>query len=573
MTPFIDHVAVEVGDFDDRLRVLTDRLGFTLCRIGRLSADPDRRIAMVADPRGVKLELVEGVAGTSDRLAHLALDVEHPDRVDEFFGRMLAAGAVATTPPRRLEPAKSRTATARIGTGADLQFVAYDVDSPDRAGAGDRSQPEPATVPWLAELVDVVGADRVSVDVDARRDGSRDYAWLSPILREDLPERIADAVVSPSVAQLPSVLDVAYRHRVPITPRGRGTGNYGQAVPLRGGLVVDLSTCTRIRSIDHGVADVEAGVTFTALERAANELGLEVAVMPSMLTSTVGGFLSGGNQGIGSIAHGSIWDGWVRELDVVGCGSGARPFTVVGDDVNRYLHTYGTAGIITGARLALAPAHDRVVVFAAFEEFVDAATAGRSLMDLDPAPRALSVDDAALAGVLPAHAGVIGGAAMVRAAVSVDSVASATEILETAGGTVSSVDADAMPALFGSVYNHATLRAFRSDATVCALQVRGGAIIEHYDAVRRVLPDVRLHLDGNAPAVHGKGYSGLLLSRWVDRATLATGITALRALGVRVISPHSWMLGGHGDLDDIRRLAAGVDPDGLLNPGKLPVPT
>lgn len=573
MTTFIDHVAVEVGDFDDRLRVLTDRLGFTLCRIGRLSADPDRRIAMVSDPRGVKVELVEGVAGAPDRLAHLALDVGHPDRVDEFYDRMLAAGAAETTSPRRLEPAKSRTATARIGAGADLQFVAYDDDSPDRPAGGSPSQPDTAAVPWMDELVGVVGADRVSVDADARRDGSRDYAWLSPILRDDLPERIADAIVSPTLAQLPAVLDVAHRHRVPVTPRGRGTGNYGQAVPLRGGLVVDLSTCATIRSIDDGVADVEAGVTFTALERAANEVGLEAAVMPSMLSSTVGGFLSGGNQGIGSIAHGSIWDGWVRELDVLGCGPGARPFTVVGDDVNRYLHTYGTAGLITGARLALAPAHDRVVVFAAFEEFVDAATAGRSLMDLDPAPRALSVDDAALGGVLPAHPGVIDGAAMVRAAVAVESVEAATGILEAAGGTVSAVDADAMPALFGSVYNHATLRAYRSDPDVCALQVRGWAIIEHYDAVRQVLPDVRLHLDGNAPAVHGRGYSGLLLSRWVDRATLAAGISALRALGVRVISPHSWTLGGHGDLDDIRRLAAQVDPDGLLNPGKLPVPT
>ncbi|MET0910519.1 MAG: FAD-binding oxidoreductase [Ilumatobacteraceae bacterium] len=169
-------------------------------------------------------------------------------------------------------------------------------------------------------LVRRLGAGAVSTDTAARSVASRDYAWLSPILTEDLPDSIADVVVWPtSPSEVEFVLAEAHRHGVPVTPRGRGTGNYGQAVPLARGLVADLTRCDRITSITDGIADVEAGVTFARLEAAANDVGWEVAVMPSMVGSTVGGFLAGGNQGIGSIEHGSIWDGWIMGLDIVEC--------------------------------------------------------------------------------------------------------------------------------------------------------------------------------------------------------------------------------------------------------------
>lgn len=431
-------------------------------------------------------------------------------------------------------------------------------------------------VGWLVDaLRHLLGPKRVLTDREAREVASRDYAWMSPILRVELPDRLADAVARPTVAQIPDVLALAHRHGVPVTPRGRGTGNYGQAVPLDGGLVLDLSGCDAIRSIERDgtgtwIADVEAGVTFTALERAAAEVGAEVAVMPSMTGSTIGGFLSGGNQGVGSIAHGSIWDGWVRELDIAACAPEPVTFTVSGDAVAEHLHTYGTAGVITGARLALAPALDRTVLFAAFDDLPAAAAAGRALMDLASPPRVVSVADPQIAAVLPAHAGIERTATMLRAAVAAVDVRTAAGTVGDHGGRVTAIDAAALTSLYGSIYNHATLRALRVEPGLCALQVRGGAVLERLAEVRAALPGARLHLDGNAPAKHGKGYSGLLLSTWVDRATLEAGAARLTELGVIVISPHSWMLGGHGNLDTTRRVAARVDPAGLLNPGKLP---
>lgn len=431
-----------------------------------------------------------------------------------------------------------------------------------------------------ADLGRRLGPGAVRTDPATRRLASRDHSWLSPILTEDLPDTPADLVVRPvDTAGVVAALDAAARHRVPVTPRGKGTGNYGQAVPLHGGAVLDLAGCERIVDIapdarGGGVAHVGAGVTFRRLEAAAAPHGLEVAVMPSTTNSTVGGFLSGGNQGVGSIEHGSIWDGTTLATRVVPCAAGPEPFWVEGPDaLTAHLHTYGTAGVLAEVRVRLAPLRARTAVYATFAHFADATAAGRTLMDLDPPPRAVAVDDPAIVAALPPNPGLSPDRVVLRLAVTPDTVERVRRTVADHGGDVTAVDDEALPALVTSVYNHALLRARRLDPAVCSLQVRGPAIVEREDAVRAALPETRLHLDGNAPRRHGKGWSGLLLSRWVDRPTLQRGIDDLRALGVQVISPHTCVLGGHGDdgrLDAIRAAAARIDRHGLLNPGKLP---
>ena len=197
----------------------------------------------------------------------------------------------------------------------------------------------------------------------------------------------------------------------------------------------------------------------------------------------------------------------------------------------------------------------------------------QAILNLDPPPRAVAVDDPAIVAALPPHPGLSPDRVALRLAVTPDTVERVRRTVADHGGDVTAVDDEALPALVTSVYNHALLRARRLDPAVCSLQVRGPAIVEREDAVRAALPETRLHLDGNAPRRHGKGWSGLLLSRWVDRPTLQRGIDDLRALGVQVISPHTCVLGGHGDdgrLDAIRAAAARIDRHGLLNPGKLP---
>jgi FAD/FMN-containing dehydrogenase len=74
------------------------------------------------------------------------------------------------------------------------------------------------------------------------RQKSHDFHWYSPILTPQLEHCCADIVVQPRTEQeIETVAASAAKHRLPITIRGGGTGNYGQSVPLKGGIVLDMT--------------------------------------------------------------------------------------------------------------------------------------------------------------------------------------------------------------------------------------------------------------------------------------------------------------------------------------------
>ena len=125
---------------------------------------------------------------------------------------------------------------------------------------------------------------------------SRDFYWYSPVLKKRLETVTGDLVVSPKdEAELIRVLKACYKHGVPVTPRGTGTGNYGQAMPLSGGVVLSLADMNEIREIAPGRAIVEPGVICSDLDKAARfESGQEMRMHPSTAhTATVGGFIAG----------------------------------------------------------------------------------------------------------------------------------------------------------------------------------------------------------------------------------------------------------------------------------------
>ena len=174
----------------------------------------------------------------------------------------------------------------------------------------------PASVDALAAcVVEALGSANVSTVEAARRAASTDFAHLSPLLPEVLPAQPADIVALPrTVDEIVTAVRLAYQHRVPITPRGQGTGNYGQAVPLARGLVIDLTRCDRVLEVGDGWIRAEAGATFIVLEAAARRHGQEIAMLPTTVGSTIGGFLAGGAGGVGSIEHGWLWDGFALAI-------------------------------------------------------------------------------------------------------------------------------------------------------------------------------------------------------------------------------------------------------------------
>lgn len=100
-----------------------------------------------------------------------------------------------------------------------------------------------------------LGAGAVSTEPGLVAEVSSDWSRMSPVLQEKIPpgHYLADVVVRPTEPeQVPVILKVAFDHDVPVTPRGAGTGNYGQATPFDGGILLDLRDLRSITVNDGG---------------------------------------------------------------------------------------------------------------------------------------------------------------------------------------------------------------------------------------------------------------------------------------------------------------------------------
>jgi FAD/FMN-containing dehydrogenase len=202
---------------------------------------------------------------------------------------------------------------------------------------------------------------------------SKDFYWYSPVLKKQLQSKKADIVVQPvSVDEVLAIARYAGERDIPLTVRGAGTGNYGQCIPLQGGIVMDLALMDKLEAITpDGVAVCQPGLRLAVLETEANKIGWELRMYPSTLAkASVGGFLAGGSGGIGSVAHGGLRDfDTVRAFEVVTMEREPRVVLHEGAAVHEILHAWGTNGILTRIWFALTPAVKWVQCTAAFDTF------------------------------------------------------------------------------------------------------------------------------------------------------------------------------------------------------------
>ncbi len=107
-------------------------------------------------------------------------------------------------------------------------------------------------------------------DPGSLRMRSRDFFWFSPILKEELEDKRAELVAVPrDKADVMRIAACCARHRLPLTVRGGGTGNYGQAVPLAGGLVLDMGRIDQVIWQRPGAGRFGAGARMLEIDRAA----------------------------------------------------------------------------------------------------------------------------------------------------------------------------------------------------------------------------------------------------------------------------------------------------------------
>nr|WP_313314788.1 FAD-binding oxidoreductase [Dietzia maris] len=418
------------------------------------------------------------------------------------------------------------------------------------------------------DLLELLGPDAVHTDDRALDKASVDGSYLSPILRAQWPIGRPEVVCRPTdVEQVPAVVRAAVRRRVPITSRGKGTGNYGQVVPLHGGLVLDL---TALRGVDHvdaeaGVVTAEAGVRMLTLEkRLASHHDSQLWMYPSTVQSTLGGFLAGGSAGTGTIVHGRNHEGFVEALDVVFADENAEIVHLEGADAQPFVHTYGVAGIIVRATVRIEPLQDWRCVYASFDDHHDAFAAVRRVHLVEPAPRLCSADGAHVSSCLPADEAIPAGRASLRAIVDAAAVDEVRAIIDAAGGVVEAVRTGVNETIKVSTlsYNHPThwLQKAEPD-TWFHMECQGDALVERLDEVEAVYPGGTLHLE----AGHGRMF-GMLNGHYTSPEAAYAGVPVLEELGVRVHSPHQYRV-DHGT-EAVRALAARTDPFGLLNPGR-----
>lgn len=245
----------------------------------------------------------------------------------------------------------------------------------------------------LLELAAIVGDEHVAADASALQYNSRDCYWFSPVLKPQLDDKTADVIVRPgTVDELKAVITLAVRARIPITLRGAGTGNYGQGVPLQGGILVNTKRLDRILELTPTLARVETGVILNTIEREARAIGAELRFFPStLLTATAGGFLAGGSGGVGSVTWGTLWDeGNVLGATVVTVEEMPRVLTITDPvELQGVIHNCGLTCIIVDLTLALAPARPWAQYTVAFETFDAALRCGQALAYDDPLDKRL----------------------------------------------------------------------------------------------------------------------------------------------------------------------------------------
>lgn len=421
-----------------------------------------------------------------------------------------------------------------------------------------------------AAEINRIGAGTVSTDDALRTKVSSDWSRMSPVLQEKVPPGrfVADAVVKPATARdVAAVLKVAFDHDVPVTPRGAGTGNYGQATPFDGGILLDLRGLTDVTIGEDGTVAAGAGARLTAIDKAGRAAGRDVWIYPSTKSSTIGGFVGGGSAGTGSIEHGTTSDGFVVGATIAPMDGSGELFTVRGEDLTPYVHTYGVTGVLVELEVRSDPAREWTAVYGAFDSYPALAAAHRSMLEVTPLPRLASGDEPALIPTLPAPVELDPQRYSLRVIAEESTVDAVGALMREHGGQVAATlpDYAETDRLSGMSYNHPIyfLQRAHPDRSWFHMEAGGMPIWDDPDAIRAAYEGpVHLHLELFA---HGPG--AMVVAEYRGEEALLEGIPIMEALGVGVHSPHQWYVDRSVELaiETARR----TDPKGLLNPGKL----
>jgi FAD/FMN-containing dehydrogenase len=431
----------------------------------------------------------------------------------------------------------------------------------------------------LNELHDVPReTERASV-----RRRSRDYFWYSPILNKQLHGLAADVILMPrDETDVVRIAAACAKRRIPITPRGGATGNYGQAVPLKGGVLLDMNGLNKVLWHRPGVVRTQAGAMMHEIDYVTRPAGWELRLHPSTKRmATIGGFVAGGSGGVGGIAYGGLREpGNVMAARIVTVEETPRVIELRADAAQKINRAYGTTGIITELEMPLAPAWRWIDLIVACDDFDAAFKVGNDIAHADGVVKKLVT---LLDWPIPAHFPALKSHCPEGKPVLICMIAEPwVEYVKAVIGARGSVtyeqvsdDSPGSTPLYEYTWNHTTLQWLKTDRSITYLQnlYPQDRLEESVRQMRALFGDeVLLHLEFIRFA--GKlSCSALPIVRYTTDERLWEIINQHEANGVMIANPHVVTLeegSRHKWVDaDQLNFKHQIDPHGLLNPGKM----
>jgi glycolate oxidase len=431
--------------------------------------------------------------------------------------------------------------------------------------------------------------------------------WISP-------ERALAAVRARSVVDVQATMRLATAYRVPVVPRGAGTGLAGGAVGTDGSIVLDVSGMRRILEIDPAdeVAVVEPGVVTDDLAAALAEHDLWWPPDPaSRAISTVGGNIATNAGGLLCAKYGVTRESVLGLAVVLADGTlirlGRRTVKgVTGYDLTALLiGSEGTLGVVVEATLKLRRrSTDPVLtVGALFDSVVDGAAAASAIMASGLRPAALELLDAASCEAIDAYLAETAppgryptlagrGAFLLVRTDSASAVAEAdlaTRLIREAGGDVAQVDDDPEAGERLLEVRRSANAAFArlGEVLIEDVCVPRSALPAMFAAIERIAAEHGLPIPTLAHAGDGNLHPNVLVPPTLPHApgelpeevwragdalfeaAMALGGTLTGEHGVGLLK-RRWLQRELGEdvLALNARIKAAFDPLGLLNPGK-----
>lgn len=456
-------------------------------------------------------------------------------------------------------------------------------------------------------LVDMLGRDKVLTEELDLMYYSYDSSFLTKMERA-----FPDAVVLPrSTEEVQKVMKFAYDNKIPVTPRGAGTGETGGSAPLSGGIVLDMSAWDEIVEVDAANMQVivRPGVVHADLNDHLSQFNLFFPPDPgSSLMCTVGGMVANNASGLRAVKYGCT-EQYILGLEVVlpdgsviitgGMKSKAIK-NVSGMNLTKlFVGSEGVLGVITRVRLRCWPKPKaRGIVMAVFDNLDDAPATVLAVYRAGILPSGIEIlDSSAIKAVneFKPHINLPTAEAILLFEVdgnpaSVDY--EGTNIAEIAGQRASKVewatDPDRMKALWEgrSVTATAAARVRADGSRIFAGEDIAVPLSSVADTLRRIralgekygIPVVNYgHIgDGNvhtAPVIDPENKAEveqvLKLVDEIHLLAIELQGTTTGEHGVGAVRRQYAVLEHGHSVDVMRAIKKSVDPDNIMNPGKL----